>query len=67
MILDALVVNHSICVSVLLSYLNLTIPVDLYEIAKYFTSIEIADVDVAVVLNTDSSSVHFAVQCFTKV
>lgn len=51
----------------LLAYLNLTVPVYLHKIAKNFTSIEIADVDVAVILNADASSVHLSVQSFAKV
>ena len=64
---DTLVVNHSVCISVLLTHLHLSIPVNWHEVAKYFTSVEIADVDVSVVLYPNASSMHFTVQCFAEV
>ena len=64
---DTLVVNYSVCISVLLTHLHLSIPVNRHEVAKYFTSVEIADVDVSVVLYPDASSMHFTVQCFAEV
>ena len=66
-ILYTLVMNYSVHISVLLTHLHLSIPVNLHKVAKYFTSVEIAYEDVPVVLYADASSMHFTVQCFAEV